>query len=106
MFMARYVAMWSGPRNISTAMMRAWGNRSDTVVCDEPFYAHYLITTKHTDHPGYAQIIERHETDWRKVVTSLTGPIPQGRHVFYQKQMAHHMRPEIEMDWIDKVTNC
>ena len=39
------LAMWSGPRNISTAMMRAWGNRPDTFVCDEPLYAHYLRET-------------------------------------------------------------
>ena len=60
--------MWSGPRNISTAMMRAWGNRPDTAVCDEPLYAHYL---RHTglDHPGAAEVIAHHEPDWRKATT-------------------------------------
>src|SRR3954466_11759492 len=76
------IAMWSGPRNISTAMMRAWGNRPDTFVCDEPLYAHYLQTTGR-DHPGAAEVIANHETDWRKVVAWLTGEVPEGKPVFY-----------------------
>ncbi len=97
--------MWSGPRNISTAMMRAWGNRADTTVCDEPLYAHYL---KHTrlPHPGAEETIAHHETDWRKVIEWLTGPIPGGKSVFYQKHMAHHLLPHIELDWLDRLTNC
>ena len=99
------IAMWSGPRNISTAMMRSWGNRPDTFVFDEPFYAHYL---KHTgsDHPGAAQVIEHHESDWQKVVQGLTGPIPKGRRIFYQKHMTHHLLDPIDLDWLDQVTNC
>jgi hypothetical protein len=62
--------MWSGPRNISTAMMRSWGNRPDTVVCDEPFYANYLRATGR-DHPGADEVIATGETDWRKVVQRL-----------------------------------
>jgi hypothetical protein len=100
------IAMWSGPRNISTAMMRSWGNRSDTFVCDEPLYAHYLLTKGITNHPGYEVTIERHETDWRKVVSWLTGPIPEGKSVFYQKHMAHHVLPSMSLDWIDQLTNC
>ena len=61
------IAMWSGPRNISTAMMRSWGNRPDTVVVDEPFYAFYLKETG-TKHPGAEEVIAQGETDWRKVV--------------------------------------
>lgn len=57
--------MWSGPRNISTAMMRSFGNRNDSVVCDEPFYAHYLHATQ-KDHPGKDEIIAAGETDWRR----------------------------------------
>jgi len=97
--------MWSGPRNISTAMMRAWGNRPDTLVCDEPLYAHYLKQTGYTHHPGYAEILEHHETDWRQVVEELTGPLPEGKTVFYQKQMAQHLLPNISLDWTDKLTN-
>ena len=94
------VAMWSGPRNISTAMMRSWGNRPDTFVCDEPLYAHYLQQTG-LDHPDAAEVMKHHETDWRKVVDWLVGPVPEGRTVFYQKHMAHHLLPHIERDWLD-----
>ncbi len=97
--------MWSGPRNISTAMMRAWGNRPDTIVCDEPLYAHYLQQTQ-LNHPGAAETISHHETDWRKVVEWLTGPLPAGVTVFYQKQMAHHLLPHIELDWLSALNNC
>ena len=64
------IAMWSGPRNISTAMMRAWENRLDCVVCDEPLYAHYLLATG-AEHPGSAEVIATGVTDWRKVVADL-----------------------------------
>jgi len=101
----RRIAMWSGPRNISTAMMRAWGNRADAIVCDEPLYAHYLSQTG-LPHPGADEVIAKHECDWRKVVTWLTGPLPIGKTVFFQKQMAHHLLPNIELDWLNNVTNC
>jgi hypothetical protein len=68
------IAMWSGPRNISTAMMRSWGNRPDTFVCDEPFYAHYLHATGR-DHPGADEVIASGETDWRKVVARSIGTV-------------------------------
>ena len=102
--------MWSGPRNISTAMMRAWGNRADTTVIDEPFYAHYLKRTG-KKHPGAAEIISGGETDWQKIVSHLTGPIGQSRHkgpshIFFQKQMTHHLLPEVDREWIVDLTNC
>jgi hypothetical protein len=100
------IAMWSGPRNISTAMMRSWGNRPDTFVCDEPLYAHYLLAKGITNHPGYQVTIAQHENDWRKVVDWLTGPIPEGKSIFYQKHMAHHVLPGMSLDWIDELTNC
>jgi hypothetical protein len=99
------IAMWSGPRNISTAMMRAWGNRPDTCVVDEPFYAYYLKTTG-KKHPGADEVIATGDTDWRKVVEQLTGPIPEGRRIFYQKQMTHHLSPEVDREWLVTVTNC
>jgi Sulfotransferase domain len=99
------IAMWSGPRNISTAMMRAWGNRRDTVVIDEPFYAYYLKTTG-KNHPGADEVIAAGEIDWRKIVAQLTGPIPNGRQIFFQKQMTHHFLPEINRAWLGAVTNC
>jgi hypothetical protein len=96
------IAMWSGPRNISTAMMRAFENRGDCAVVDEPFYAHYLAQTG-LDHPGRDEVIAAGETDWRHVVEALTGPVPGGQHVFYQKHMTHHMLPQIGHDWFDAV---
>jgi hypothetical protein len=99
------LAMWSGPRNISTAMMRAWGNRPDTLVCDEPLYAHYLHATGRV-HPGGDEVIAAGEIDWRKVVAWLTGAVPQGQAVFFQKHMAHHLLPAMEREWLGQVTNA
>ena len=97
--------MWSGPRNISTAMMRAFGNRADTVAVDEPLYAHYLATTG-IDHPGRDEILAAQDRDWRTVTAWLTGPIPEGRSVWYQKHMTHHMIPEVGLDWLGGVTSA
>src|SRR5207237_5954412 len=98
--------MWSGPRNISTAMMRAWGNRADTAVIDEPFYAYYLKRTG-KKHPHASEIIAGGETDWRKIVASLKiGSIPSGKRIFFQKQMTHHLLPEVDREWIVDFTNC
>ncbi|PYK48674.1 MAG: sulfotransferase family protein [Verrucomicrobia bacterium] len=99
------IAMWSGPRNISTAMMRAWGNRPDTIVVDEPFYACYLKATGKR-HPGADEVIAVGETDWRKVAVRLTGLMPEGKRIFFQKQMTHHLLPEIDRQWLRAMTNC
>ncbi|HEX9208838.1 MAG TPA: hypothetical protein VF851_11425 [Steroidobacteraceae bacterium] len=99
------LAMWSGPRNISTAFMRSWGNRADTVVVDEPFYAHYLRVTGR-DHPGRDEVIARHESDWRRVVETLLAPLPPGIRIQYQKQMSHHLLPGMGRDWLDAVTHA
>ena len=99
------IAMWSGPRNISTAMMRAWGNRDDTIVIDEPLYAYYLRATD-IAHPGADEVIATGENDWRKVVAYLTGPVPSGKQIFFQKQMTHHLLPEIDRQWLAAVINC
>ncbi len=99
------IAVWSGPRNISTAMMRAWGNRPDTFVCDEPLYAHYLRVTR-LPHPGADEVIAHHESDWQRVIAWLTEVVPQAKPIFYQKQMTHHLLPEIDRGWLDQVTNC
>lgn len=102
---AARIAMWSGPRNISTALLRSWGSRPDCFVCDEPFYARYLQRTG-LAHPGAAEIIAKHETDFARVVEWLTGPIPDGKAIFYQKQMAHHVLPGDDMSWIERVRNA
>ncbi len=103
--MTHRIAMWSGPRNISTAMMRAWENRPDTVVVDEPLYAFYLKATG-LPHPGAADVIAHDETDWRRVAERLTGPIDAGARVFYQKHMAHHLLDDVERDWLDALDHA
>ncbi len=97
--------MWSGPRNISTAMMRAWENRADTAVTDEPLYAHYLLTTK-APHAMRDAVIASQETDWRRVVQALCGPVPGGKAVWYQKHMTQHVTPDMELDWLGGLTNA
>jgi hypothetical protein len=103
--MTARIAMWSGPRNISTAMMRSFGSRPDTFVSDEPLYAHYLKVTG-VEHPGRVEVLARHETDWRKVVSHITGPVPEGRAIWYQKHMAHHLLPDMERDWLDGLSHA
>jgi hypothetical protein len=98
----RRLAMWSGPRNISTALMRSWGNRPDTIVCDEPLYAHYLLATG-AAHPGADEVVRCHDPDWRRVAETLTRPLEAPRTIFYQKHMAHHLLPHIERDWMDRL---
>ena len=99
------LAVWSGPRNISTALMRAWGSRPDTIVCDEPLYAHYLSETgKH--HPGREATLNVHDSDWRRVAEWLTGPLPSGKRISYQKHMAHHVLPSVGREWMAQLTSC
>ena len=99
------LAMWSGPRNISTAMMRSFGSRPDTAVSDEPLYAHYLKVTG-VRHPGRDEVLAAHESDWRQVVAALTGPVPGGRPIWYQKHMAHHLLSVVGRDWLDALTHA
>jgi hypothetical protein len=85
-------------------MMRSFENRGDCAVVDEPFYAHYLQHTQ-LDHPGRDEVIAAGETDWRRVAALLAGPVPDGKAIFYQKHMTHHMLPHIGHDWFDAVTH-
>ena len=88
--------MWSGPRTVSTALMRAWENRPDTVVTDEPLYAFYLTATG-LDHPGRDEVIASQPQDWRVVLRELTaGPLPPGVTIYYQKHMTHHLLPSVD----------
>ncbi|MGC9368508.1 MAG: HAD family hydrolase [Paracoccaceae bacterium] len=98
------IAMWSGPRNLSTAMMYAFGNRADCAVVDEPFYAAYLAATG-LDHPMRAEILAAQPQDPAEVVAQLTGPIPGGKAHFYQKHMAQHMIPGVPRGWMADVVN-
>jgi hypothetical protein len=89
--------MWSGPRTVSTAMMRAWENRPDTVVFDEPLYAFYLSSTG-LDHPGRDEVIASQPTSWQAVLSSLaSGPLPPGVTIAYAKHMTHHVLPSVDL---------
>jgi hypothetical protein len=90
--------MWSGPRNISTAMMRAWENRPDTVVVDEPLYAAYLARTG-LDHPVRDEVMASQPTDLDAAVATLSEPLPPGRTVHYVKHMAHHVPRDMDLEW-------
>ena len=93
---AARIAMWSGPRTVSTALMRAWENRPDTAVTDEPLYAFYLDRTG-LDHPGREEVIASQPTDWRVVLAGLAGaPLPPGVAISYAKHMTHHLLPEVD----------
>ncbi|MEU8242531.1 HAD family hydrolase [Actinoplanes missouriensis] len=97
--------MWSGPRNISTAMMRSFGSRADTVAVDEPLYAYYLAATG-LDHPGRAAILDSQPQRWQDVAAALTGPIPGSPAVHYQKHMTHHLLPEVGREWMGALTHA
>ncbi len=90
--------MWSGPRTISTALMRSWENRPDTVVADEPLYGFYLASTG-IQHPGRDEIIQSMPNGWRQVLSELTlAPLPAGKSICYAKHMTHHLLPEVDRD--------
>lgn len=95
--------MWSGPRNISTAMMRSFGARPDTVVVDEPLYAHYLDATG-LDHPGREEILASQPRRWQQAVEEMLGPVPVA--VQYQKHMTHHLLPGMDDAWMARVSNA
>ena len=97
---ATRIAIWSGPRNISTAMMRSWDSRADTTVVDEPLYAYWLHRTG-APHPGREEIVRASPTDWRTVVDVLTGPVPGGHAIWAQKHMTKHVLDEVDLDWLD-----
>ena len=99
------IAMWSGPRNISTTMMRSFGNRDDTFTLDEPFYGHFLTKSK-TKHPGYKNIIKNTECNWENIVNNICTDIPNNKRICYQKQMSQHKLPNENIKWIKNVTNC
>ena len=99
------IAMWSGPRNLSTAMMRSFENRQDTAVLDEPFYAHYLSKTG-LDHPGRVAVLSSQNAKWDEVAQMCTGQIPREKPLWYQKHMAQHNLEGCDLGWIKDVRNC
>lgn len=92
------IAMWSGPRNISTALMYSFAQRPDCAVTDEPFYAAFLAATG-APHPMRDEVLRHQPTDPKAVIAHITGPVPGGRPLWYQKHMAHHMVPEFDLSW-------
>jgi hypothetical protein len=99
------VAMWSGPRNISTALMYSFGNRPDCFAWDEPFYAFSLLHHGN-DHPLREEILAAYESDYAKVVAKCLAPPPGGAKVFYQKHMTHHMLKGFDRGWIAGLSNA
>lgn len=98
------IAMWSGPRNLSTAMMYAFAARGDCAVVDEPFYAAYLARTG-LEHPMREEILASQPTDPDIVAEGLVGANPGGKPHYYQKHMTHHMVPGMPRDWMAEVVN-
>ncbi len=99
------IATWSGPRNISTALMRSWSSRSDTFVTDEPFYAYYLNETN-LKHPMHIEIINKYSTNYNQIIDYLTSEIPESKKIWYQKHMAHHILDLDNIEWITNFENC
>ncbi len=102
--MTIHIAMWSGPRNISTAMMRSWENRPDCEVVDEPFYACYLKETG-LPHPARDAVLASQSADRAEVVRQLTGPSPDSP-LQYQKHMTKHMPEGMDMAWCAGLKHC
>ena len=96
------IYMWSGPRNLSTALMRSFENREDTKVWDEPFYAYYLKETK-KNHPLANEIINKYETNLEKIIDLVTA---EKDFIYFQKHMSHHIIKKIPINWITKGINC
>jgi hypothetical protein len=99
------VAMWSGPRNISTAMMRSFENRPDAVVTDEPLYAAYLARTG-IEHPARDEVLASQPTDPEAAIAALDAPLPPGCRVHYAKHMAHHVPREVDPGWTLRFRNA
>ena len=96
--------VWSGPRNISTALMRSFENRTDTKVYDEPFYAYYLKKTN-LNHPMKDEIIDHYHTNEDEIINLITKEDNKYK-IFYQKHMTHHILDETNLEWINKGLNC
>jgi hypothetical protein len=99
------IAMWSGPRNISTAMMRAWENRGDAIVVDEPLYGQYLHHTG-IEHPGAQEVIEVQGQNWRLGVDQCFVDLPSDKSIHYQKHMTMHLLDHIDREWLTKLAHC
>jgi hypothetical protein len=100
------IAMWSGPRNISTAMMRSWESRADTAVVDEPFYAAYLTATGMV-HPMQREVLASQSSDWSEVIKNeLQNELLAGQSIQYQKHMTQHMVTDLDHDWFSSLRHA
>ena len=99
------IFMWSGPRNISTALMRSFGNRNDTHVWDEPFYSYYLYKTQ-KKHPLRKKIIIKYPKNEKQIIKLISLPPPNNKTIYYQKHMTHHILDNTSIKWISKGINC
>jgi hypothetical protein len=97
------IAMWSGPRNLSTAMMYSFGNRADFAAWDEPFYAAYLNDTG-IEHPMREEVLGG-EVDPDAIAARCAGPVPDGKPHWYMKHMALHMLDGYPLDWAEGCVN-
>ncbi|MEU1204646.1 hypothetical protein [Nocardia sp. NPDC005825] len=97
--------MWSGPRFMSTALLRSWESRADTATADEPFYGYFLAATG-ADRPGRDDALASMPQQWSEVVRWLEGPIPDGKAIWYQKHHSLHLVGEMPWQWISGMTNC
>lgn len=98
------IAMWSGPRNLSTAMMRSWENRSDTEVIDEPLYPYHLALTGMA-HPMSDKVMAEGPTDLDEAIDRCLAPAASGESILYQKHMSAHLTPEIDRGWLKSLTH-
>lgn len=102
----RRLAVWSGPRNLSTALMRSFSSRCDCVVSDEPFYASYLATTG-IRHPGRSDVLSSQPQDWQEVACQMAeGPAPLEKPIWYQKHMAQHMDKTMLAPWLERIEHA
>ena len=99
------IVRFSQPAREMEAANISFENRFDTFVSDEPLYAHFLKQTS-ADHPMREKIIEFSNTNLEAILKYLTDKIPQGKRIWYQKHMVHHILPEMDSVWIENLVNC
>jgi len=99
------VAMWSGALTEALCMMRAWGNRRDTVVLDDPFYPNYLARRR-PGLPGTIEVLARHPADTSKIVETITAPAPPSKPLLYMKLTTRYLPPGLDSSWLGRVTSC
>lgn len=97
--MTAVISMWSGPRNISTTMMRSFGNRADTAALDEPFYAYYLAESG-VDHPYRKETLAAYPSSWRGVLDWIADK-KRDRPLLFLKHIAYHVADDADLSFLD-----